>query len=112
MANNDENRIILNKEGDEVRIDYDDLRSAVLVLRAINHTLRKRMLALLEENGEMTVTDIFVALRIEQSIASQHLSVLRKANIVDTRRDGKFIYYSVNSDRVAYLADVIKTLSI
>ncbi len=112
MAKQEENRIILNKQGDEVRIDYSDLRSAVLVLRAINHSLRKRMLKLLEEKGEMKVTDIFVALRIEQSIASQHLSVLRKANIVDTRREGKFIYYSVNTERVAYLANVIKELSV
>ena len=43
----------------------------------------------------MTVTDIYVKLRLEQSVASQHLAILRKAGVVQTERDGKFIFYSL-----------------
>jgi DNA-binding transcriptional ArsR family regulator len=46
-----------------------------------------------------------VKLRLEQSVASQHLAILRRAGIVSTTRDGKFIHYSVNYAR---LAEVVK----
>jgi DNA-binding transcriptional ArsR family regulator len=49
----------------------------------------------------MTVTEIYVKLRLEQSVASQHLAILRKAGYVNTTRDGKFIYYSVSLERLA-----------
>ena len=44
--------------------------------------------------------NLCVRLRLEQSVASQHLAILRKAGIVSTQRDGKFIYYSVNFKRL------------
>jgi DNA-binding transcriptional ArsR family regulator len=39
-------------------------------------------------------------LKLEQSVASQHLSILRKAGFVLTERQGKFIFYSVNYQRL------------
>jgi DNA-binding transcriptional ArsR family regulator len=58
----------------------------------------------------MTVTEIYVKLRLEQSVASQHLAILRKAGFVDTLRDGKFIYYSVNYERLAEAHEFAKQL--
>ncbi|MEJ0102589.1 MAG: ArsR family transcriptional regulator [Bacteroidota bacterium] len=50
-------------------------------------------------------------MRLEQSVASQHLAILRKAGFVKTNRDGKFIYYSVNINRMdevnQFLADLL-----
>jgi DNA-binding transcriptional ArsR family regulator len=40
-------------------------------------------------------------------VASQHLAILRRAGIVKTERDGKFIHYTINSDRIA---DIMKTV--
>ena len=68
--------IVLKKGKQEIQLDYAELRKAVLVLRAINHKLRQRMIDLLEENERMTVTDIYIKLRLEQSVASQHLAIL------------------------------------
>lgn len=81
-----------------------------MVLRAINHKLRQQILKLIDENGRMTVTEIYVKLRLEQSVASQHLAILRKAGFVKTERDGKFIYYSVNTDRLEELNKFVKDL--
>ena len=39
-------------------------------------------------------------MRLEQSITSQHLRILRNADLVNTRREGKFIYYSLNYDKI------------
>ncbi len=94
-----------------VDIDTDKLRQAVLVLRAVNHDLRRRIISLLYKEGHLTVTDIFVALRIEQSVASQHLAVLRKADIVVPKRDGKFIFYEVATQRLLEIKQVISNLS-
>lgn len=90
------------KEGD-VKIDFLQVKKAALILRSINHKLRQQMLLLLEEHKKMTVTEIYVQLRLEQSVASQHLAILRRAGIVKTIRDGKFIYYSVNTERIVHV---------
>lgn len=81
-----------------------------MVLRAINHKLRQQILKLIDESGKMTVTEIYVKLRLEQSVASQHLAILRKAGFVKTERDGKFIYYSVNTERLEELNRFVKDL--
>jgi len=87
------------------------LKRAALTLRALNHPLRKEMLYLIDHRKRITVTEIYVKLRLEQSVASQHLAILRKANIVNTTRDGKFIYYSVNVQRVEEVASMIDKLA-
>jgi DNA-binding transcriptional ArsR family regulator len=58
----------------------------------------------------MTVTEIYVKLRLEQSVASQHLAILRKAGFVNTVRDGKFIYYSVSKERLVEVHDFSQQL--
>ncbi|MDC3209116.1 metalloregulator ArsR/SmtB family transcription factor [Chitinophagales bacterium] len=87
------------------------LQNAALAVRAINHPLRKKVIDLLEKNGEMVVTDIYVHLRTEQSVASQHLAILRNAGFVDTRRDGKFIHYTLNKGRFKNSAELIEKLA-
>jgi len=93
-----------------VNVDLYNLKKAAMVLRAINHKLRQQILKLIDENGKMTVTEIYVKLRLEQSVASQHLAILRKAGFVKTERDGKFIYYSVSAERLEELNKFVKEL--
>ncbi|MES1220360.1 MAG: metalloregulator ArsR/SmtB family transcription factor [Bacteroidota bacterium] len=94
-----------------LKIDLHNLKKAALVLRAVNHKLRQQILRLIDEHGRMTVTELYVKMRLEQSVASQHLAILRKAGFVKTDRDGKFIYYSVSMDRMVevnqFLADLL-----
>ena len=93
-----------------LNVDLHNLKKAAMVLRAINHKLRQQILKLIDESGKMTVTEIYVKLRLEQSVASQHLAILRKAGFVKTERDGKFIYYSVSSERLEELNRFVKDL--
>lgn len=102
--------ILLKKGQKDVQLDYAELRKAVLVLRAVNHKLRQRMIHLLEDHEGMTVTDIYVKLRLEQSVASQHLAILRRAGVVQTERQGKFILYSLNKDRIAQISRLVDDL--
>ena len=69
--------IVISKNhgsNEQIKLDYNVLRKAVLVLRAVNHKLRQSIIELLEENNRLTVTEIYVKLRLEQSVASQHLA--------------------------------------
>ena len=77
-------------------IDYHNIKKAAMVLRAINHKLRQQVLKTIHENKRIDVTDLYVKLRLEQSVASQHLAILRKAGVVSTERDGKNIFYTIN----------------
>lgn len=103
--------ITLSKGIDAIELDYAELRKAVLVLRAVNHDLRKKIIALLEKYEQLTVTDIYVKLRLEQSVASQHLAILRKARIVGSTRQGKFIYYSLDKERIEQIVQLIGDLA-
>jgi DNA-binding transcriptional ArsR family regulator len=93
-----------------VKIDYINVKKAALVLRALNHKLRQQIIKMLDENTKMTVTDLYIQLRLEQSVASQHLAILRRAGIVKTERDGKFIYYKVNEERVLQINQIVDSL--
>jgi DNA-binding transcriptional ArsR family regulator len=103
--------VILKKGDKDIQLDYSDLRKAVLVLRAVNHKLRQRVIDLLEENDSMTVTDIYIKLRLEQSVASQHLAILRRAGVVLTDRQGKFIFYSLDKERLAQIMRLVEELA-
>ena len=93
-----------------INVDYNALKKAALVLRALNHKLRQQFLKLIEEEKKISVTEIYVRLRLEQSVASQHLAILRKAGIVNTDRDGKFIFYTVNYNRIDEIDEFVKNL--
>lgn len=94
----------------ELRIDTLKIKKASIVLKAINHKLRQVILQLIGDRGKITVTEIFLHLHLEQSVASQHLAILRKTGFVKTKREGKFIYYSVNRQRLLDLNKFVDEL--
>lgn len=105
--------LVLNTDsvnGTSVKVDLLNTKKAALILRAVNHKLRQQMLRLIDEEGKMTVTQLYLKLRLEQSVASQHLAILRKAALVKTVRNGKFIYYSINAKRLEELNEFAKNL--
>ena len=98
--------------GSQVNINLQNVKKAALILRALNHKLRQQILDLIHNEKKITVTEIYVRMRLEQSVASQHLAILRKAGIVETLRDGKFIYYSVNLSRIDDINRIVADLLI
>ena len=105
--------LILNtpaENGTLLTIDLLNVKKAALILRAVNHKLRQQIIKLIDEHGKMTVTEIYVKLRLEQSVASQHLAILRKAGFVKTERDGKYIFYSINISRLQEINGFVEDL--
>ena len=99
-----------NGTTDNLKINFHNLKKAALVLRSLNHKLRQQILALIETEKKITVTEIYVRLRLEQSVASQHLAILRRAGIVNTQRDGNFIYYTINHKRIEDINQFVEQL--
>src|SRR6476661_4497294 len=106
--------MVLNAQAGEdaaVKVDFINLKKAAMILRALNHKLRQQIVRILDEHKKLTVTELYIHLRLEQSVASQHLAILRRAGFVKTERDGKFIYYMVNTARMlevnTFIADLL-----
>lgn len=110
MSNNGLNISLNNNNVENIVIDYDVLERSVSILRAINHQLRQDIIKLLDASEGLTVTEIYVKLRIEQSVASQHLAILRKAGIVNADRDGKYIHYTLNIGRIKEISALMTDL--
>ena len=62
------------------------------LFKALADSTRLRILALLA-TGEVCVCDIYESLRIPQPKASRHLAYLRRAKLVEARRDGLWMHY-------------------
>lgn len=86
------------------------IKKSAIILRAVNHKLRQQILKLLLEKKSLTVTEIFTSLFLEQAVASQHLAVLRRAGFVKTKREGKLVHYSINTQRLQQVQQVIEVL--
>lgn len=61
---------------------------------ALADKTRLRILNLMR-NGEVPVNHLTTALNVSQPKVSRHLAYLRNAGLVETRRDGKWIYYGI-----------------
>jgi DNA-binding transcriptional ArsR family regulator len=93
-----------------LKVDLLHSKKAAMILRALNHKLRQKIVKLIDEHKKVTVTEIYVKLRLEQSVASQHLAILRRASIVTTIREGKFIYYAVDYNRLEQINKFVEQL--
>ena len=71
------------------------------VLRAMSNAKRMRILNELSDGRERSVSELEgVIASLSQSALSQHLARLRRANIVQTRRESQTIYYSIDDMEV------------
>ena len=85
----------------KVNINNEKLQISSEVLRALAHPLRMKILEFIDQNEMINVNKIYNTLNLEQSITSQHLRILRIAGLVTTEREGKFIHYSIDYDKVS-----------
>ena len=91
------------------KIDNGQLRVSTEILRALCHPLRMQILQFIDDNDNINVNKIYNTLKLEQSITSQHLRILRNAGIVSTKREGKFIYYHINYDNIGSVTKIVRT---
>ena len=74
-------------------------------LRGFGDKTRIQILESLKEK-ERTVTQIVETVRASQSSVSQHIGCLKGCGLITGRQDGKYIYYSLSSEKVKLLLDM------
>ena len=65
-------------------------------LRALSDPTRREILNLLKR-GTMSAGDLAAKFDMSAAAVSRHLAVLKEAELVRDKRDGKFIYYALNA---------------
>ena len=68
------------------------------VLRALAHPARMEVVAYIAARGPLCVCHLEEDLDYSQPTISKHLGLLRKVGLVEARREGRWVYYSVNED--------------
>ena len=66
------------------------------ILRALKH-------------GERSVNEIAKTVGVTQANASQHLAILRQFGLLQTRRNGSTIYYSITDHRIVEACELVRT---
>ena len=79
------------------------------VFKALAHPTRIQIVKLLR-NGEMCVCDILPKLDSEQSNTSQHLALLKNQGIVESKKDGAKVIYSIRNSEVYEMIDLAETI--
>ncbi|MFF5138327.1 ArsR/SmtB family transcription factor [Streptomyces sp. NPDC013157] len=77
--------------------------------KTLGHPARIRVLELLSER-EHAVAEMLPEVGIEAAHLSQQLAVLRRANLVRTRKEGSSVYYSLASPELAELLRVARSI--
>ena len=96
-----------------IRIDIDAMEAqankASSVLGALSNEKRLVILCQLVD-GERSVTDLTELLGAPQSTISQHLGVLRREGLVQTRRDAQTLYYSLAGNEARAILETLQAL--
>jgi len=84
-------------------------RAATAMLKALSHEGRLMILCYLA-HGEKSVTELEEILSMRQSAVSQQLARLRADNLIEARRDGKTIFYSIKDERAHQIMELVYEL--
>jgi ArsR family transcriptional regulator len=76
--------------------------------KGMAHPKRIQLLQILK-GGERSVGDLAQLTRIPQANVSQHLAILRQFGLLNTRRDGANIYYSISDRRVIEACELVRS---
>lgn len=79
-------------------------------LRALAHPARLEVVAHIAARGPLCVCHLNEDLRYSQPTISKHLSVLRRAGLVESRREGRWVYYTVNETALDAAYDYLDDL--
>jgi ArsR family transcriptional regulator len=85
------------------------LKKSVAVFHALSDETRLSLLEQLK-NGERCVCELTDMMKAGQSRLSFHLKVLKEAGLLIDRREGRWMYYSINPDAMSELEELVRTL--
>ena len=81
-------------------LQLEKLETGARMLRAMAHPMRIAIIELLTATKRLSVTEIYEKINIEQASASHHLNILKTNGVLESRREGKKIFYSLKHEKV------------
>ena len=89
----------------------EDYALAAKYFRGLGDPTRLAVLQILAQRGELTVSQLGAAVGVAQGRLSDHLACLRWCHYVETRRQGKHVYYSIVDGRLLQVLRLVNELS-
>lgn len=80
------------------------------IFKALSDPIRLRIILLLQSEGELCVCDLMAVLGLPQSTVSRHLAYLKRSCLVDTRRQGVWMYYQLSRESCPLCRELLETL--
>ena len=96
---------------EKAKIETDVFKMQADICKTLANPTRLRILHVLRE-GEKSVGELADLLGLRQSNLSQHLSIMRQAQILNTRKMGSKIYYNVAYPKINTACDLVRELLI
>lgn len=93
----------------KVRVDKKKLERAAYVLKSVAHPIRISIIDLLEQRERLTVSELQEILQVEQSLLSHHLTNMRDKGVLDTRREGKNVFYFLTDTAITSIIGIINS---
>jgi DNA-binding transcriptional ArsR family regulator len=90
------------------RIEADKILSAVNMLKVIAHPVRLAIVDLLTVNKKMTVLEIQEALKLDQAIASQHLTLMQDKGVLISEKVSRNKYVSLRYPKMIHIVDCLE----
>ena len=87
----------------------ENIEQAALAMQAMSHPMRIKILCLLS-SGELIVQEIVDAVGTTQSNISQHLRILKACGIINGRRDGTKMYYTIGDTRILKMISLTREI--
>ena len=91
-------------------VSAPSLARTARLCRALSDENRLRIVEMLS-SGERCVCELTAALDLGQSLLSHHLKTLKDAGLVTDRREGRWVYYTLNCDALEELGGALESLT-
>jgi DNA-binding transcriptional ArsR family regulator len=93
-----------------INLEFKEYQKAKTLFRALDNTRRRMILQSILIKPK-NVSEIIRAVKLSQPETSAHLAILRKTNLVITRKKGKEVFYSINPEQINFANNVAKQIN-
>ena len=89
----------------------DNELNVIEMMSVLTEPTRIKILQLISSEGEMCAKNILPQFQITQPTLSHHLNLLLESNVLNSRKDGRFVYYSVNKEAIDSIRRLLDSLT-
>lgn len=103
--------VIIQSKVNIIKKNFVHVNEASFLIRSVRNAIRQEIICILLSGGKHGVNELCEEMQVRQAIMSQHLAVLRKAQLVKTQRTGKYIFYSIDEDHLNKVVEFIQQIT-